>query len=443
MRVAHVGNVANIAYLNVKFLRRVGVDAHVYYYDFDLCLAQPEWEDASVEGGCHVLDRGWREKVSIKDFHSPPWAHAINMNPRRGLFQLRIPWADRSRGGLRGFLGTWEHRVNRALPVWRQHRVVTRALRRRGIDVRLSPLDTVRHFDIYRFREIAQGYDLVQAYGTEPIACLADFPRRPFVAYEFGTMREIPFENSVRGKLLAAAYQQAAQVVITNPDVLAVVKRLGLDNWRFIPHPVDEERYSPGPSCFRVELERVYGSEVKVVFAPARHDWALKGNDQMIRGVARVIREERRPVVLVLTTWGADVERSRVLIRSEGIEDRVIWKPLLPKTGMLDHYRGADVVLDQFVLGTFGLVTAEAMACGKPVVVYLVQEIHKVFFPECPPVASAHNAGEIYEQVKALVREPARRVEMGAKAREWVCRHHGWETVARKHVALYREVLKR
>jgi hypothetical protein len=49
MKVVHVGNVANIAYLNTKFLRRLGMEADLYYYDFDLCLAQPEWEDAQIE----------------------------------------------------------------------------------------------------------------------------------------------------------------------------------------------------------------------------------------------------------------------------------------------------------------------------------------------------------------------------------------------------------
>jgi len=205
MRVAHVGNVANIAYLNVKFLRRLGVDAHLYYYDHDLCLAQPEWEEAIIEGECDVLDREWRAKVRIRDFSRPEWAHAIDMAVRRGRLRISLPMADRRRGGLRGALGRLEDLANRALPVWQQHRIVSRALRRRGVHLRLSPLQTTIHFDIYRFAEIARRADLVQAYGTEPIACLADFPPRPFIAYEFGTMRDIPFEGTIRGKLLSAA----------------------------------------------------------------------------------------------------------------------------------------------------------------------------------------------------------------------------------------------
>jgi len=441
MRVAHIGNVANIAYLNVKFLRRLDIDAHLYYYDFDLCLAQPEWEEATMKGECEVLDQDWRNKMAIQTYHKQDWTHSISMVPNRRILQVRIPMADCSHPGLRGILGKWENRANRLLSIGKQYGVVTRALRKRGVDINLSPFDIMRYFDINRFREIAQSCDIVQAYGIEPIACLADFPRRPFIAYEFGTMRDIPFEDSVRGKLLTAAYQQAERVVITNPDVIAAANRLGVNNWVFIPHPVDEGKYTPGSSTIRRTLELKYGSDIKVIFAPARHDWSVKGNDRMIRGVARVMREERVPIVLVLTKWGEDVEKSRELILSEGIEDKVIWSPLLSKLKMIDYYRGSDVVMDQFVLGTFGLTTAEAMACGKPVVVYFKPALHEPCFPVMPPVVAALTEQEIGEQTSALVNNLAWRLAQGEKSRQWVCQHHGWEIVARKHIQLYREIL--
>jgi hypothetical protein len=40
MKVVHIGNVANIAYLNTKFLRRKGVNADVYVNDYGItCLS--------------------------------------------------------------------------------------------------------------------------------------------------------------------------------------------------------------------------------------------------------------------------------------------------------------------------------------------------------------------------------------------------------------------
>ncbi|MBI3180432.1 MAG: hypothetical protein HYZ27_12270, partial [Deltaproteobacteria bacterium] len=46
MKVLHVGNIANNAYNNAKFLRRAGIDASVLVYDYTHVMGQPEWEDA-------------------------------------------------------------------------------------------------------------------------------------------------------------------------------------------------------------------------------------------------------------------------------------------------------------------------------------------------------------------------------------------------------------
>lgn len=44
VRVLHVGNIANNAYLNACFLRRAGIDCHVLCYDYYDPMATPEWE---------------------------------------------------------------------------------------------------------------------------------------------------------------------------------------------------------------------------------------------------------------------------------------------------------------------------------------------------------------------------------------------------------------
>ena len=48
LRVLHHGNIANNGYLNAKFLRAVGVDAHVMSSDFYHSMGTPEWEEIEV-----------------------------------------------------------------------------------------------------------------------------------------------------------------------------------------------------------------------------------------------------------------------------------------------------------------------------------------------------------------------------------------------------------
>ncbi len=49
VKILHIGNIANNAYNNAKFQRRVGIQADVLCYDYSHVMAQPEWEDAEFE----------------------------------------------------------------------------------------------------------------------------------------------------------------------------------------------------------------------------------------------------------------------------------------------------------------------------------------------------------------------------------------------------------
>ncbi|MGP7960384.1 hypothetical protein ACTVCO_06185 [Sanguibacter sp. A247] len=56
----------------------------------------------------------------------------------------------------------------------------------------------------------------------------------------------------------------------------------------------------------------------------------------------------------------------------------------VPAEGMRDVYRDADVVLDQFALGSYGVATCEAMAAGRVVVAHVTEQVRD---------AVAHRAG--------------------------------------------------
>ena len=73
----------------------------------------------------------------------------------------------------------------------------------------------------------------------------------PYVAYEHGTIRDIPFSDTSIGRLTALAYARAEAVVITNPDCLDAAKRLGVADYRFIPHLIDRKYYDKAATAKR------------------------------------------------------------------------------------------------------------------------------------------------------------------------------------------------
>jgi glycosyltransferase involved in cell wall biosynthesis len=144
---------------------------------------------------------------------------------------------------------------------------------------------------------------------------------------------------------------------------------------------------------------------------------------------------------LILNEWGQEVAESKSLIDALGIGDRVVWTPPLNKMTLIDYYNAADVVLDQFTIGTFGTVTPEAMACGKPVMLHFSREVHEWCYAEMPPVVSARTEDQIFNRLMELLSSPAHRTSIGNASRDWIEKYHGWELVADRQIEVYRELL--
>jgi glycosyltransferase involved in cell wall biosynthesis len=430
VKVLHVGNIANNAYNNAKFLRRKGIEADVLCYDYRHIMAQPEWEDAEFEGQPDAFDPDW-EALDLGSFRRPTWFIQGELFPQgrrrkqwfRGQFRLKRMLTQPS---------LWAH-------VWMKY------LQCLATESRPWP-HLMDVFQVYpgqeAFEKWFEGYDLIQAYATEPIHAWMFAPDRPYVAFEHGTMRDIPFENSGRGRLLTLAYRKAGRVIITNPDVITAAQRLGLTNYLFIPHPVDETKYCPRRAALRKTLVNRYQTSL-ILFAPSRHDWALKGNDLLLKAFARLKAATRLNPVLILCEWGQEVEKSKRLIEELGVTSCVAWVPPLNKMKLIDYYNAADVVLDQFTIGTFGTVTPEAMACGKPVLLHFDRRVHEWCYSEMPPVVAARTEDEIFERLVELSGDPGYRSALGQSSREWIVKYHGWELVADRQIAVYRELLQR
>ena len=439
MRVLHIGNIANNAYNNAKFLRRKGIDADALTYDYSHVMSQPEWEDAVFDGEVDEYYPDW-STVDIHGFRRLGWFHQVDVDQEN-----RNHWAGRAKHFYGQFWLEWQllraketaRDTVRCLNLrWDFHRLVRHRQDPPAYRDIASLAPYVRYLDPFM-----KGYDIIQAYGLyEPKFVLLAAPGTPLVAFEHGTMRDFPFEEGSNGRWISLAYKKARRVIITNADSIMAARRMGLENIEFIPHPIDETKFRPQATPLAAELRNAYGCEF-VVFSPSRHNWLLKGNDKVLRAFAEVLQRRKLNAVLLLCRWGQEIDRSRKLIEELGIALRVAWLPPLNKMKLVEFYNASDVVLDQFMLGAFGTTTPEAMACGKPVVLYFNEEVHKWCFPEMPPVLSAFTEPEIAARVMDLLKNDVERAAIGKRARTWVEKHHGWELVAERHIRLYREIL--
>jgi glycosyltransferase involved in cell wall biosynthesis len=136
-----------------------------------------------------------------------------------------------------------------------------------------------------------------------------------------------------------------------------------------------------------------------------------------------------------MVSWSVDERRSIDLVNSLGLEGRVVWIKPVAKNHLIQYYGAADIVLDQFVLGSWGTSTPEAMSCGKPVLMfYKKNHITRAFGEEEPPILNSFSEDDIYSNLVRLAKDRDYALEVGKRSREWIIRTHHPRLVAQRHL---------
>lgn len=174
-------------------------------------------------------------------------------------------------------------------------------------------------------------------------------------------------------------------VLVSTPDLL-----LDLPQARWCPVVVDLERWTAPP------LDRLPDRPV-VVHAPSKA--ALKGTALV------------DPVLRDLDRRGLITYR-----RLEGV----------PASAMPQAYREADIVADQFSLGSYGVAACEALAAGRVVLCHVADEVrelvHRATSLEAPLVESTPQTLE--EVITGLVAAPERVAAVSRAGQAYVHRIH-------------------
>jgi len=284
------------------------------------------------------------------------------------------------------------------------------------------------------FAKLFGYYDIVHAYATAPIMPLL-VGKGPYVAYEHGTIREIPFEPNPIGRLTFEAYRRADMVMLTNADALESLPRIRDMNRPYLRalHGFDERTIQRRLAIALAKPERRprFGVDPAqpLFFSPSRHDWAVKGNDVMLRAMA-LIHARGLTSKLVLVRWGQEIVRSERLIAELGIADYVKWVEPLGKFELLAAFHDADAVIDQFILPHLGGISVEVMSIGRAALIISVdQDLMERFYGTRVPLYSARTEEEVAAAMASVIEDRKTACATALAARDWVLRHHSHDQV--------------
>lgn len=101
----------------------------------------------------------------------------------------------------------------------------------------------------------------------------------------------------------------------------------------------------------------------------------------------------------------------------------------------LAMYISSDIIIDQILCGSYGMLSVEAMAMGKVVVAYIRDDVKKNFPKDLPIViASPDNLAEVLND---LLKDKKRMSEIGKAGRRYVEKYHASEVVADYLIKIY------
>ena len=218
--------------------------------------------------------------------------------------------------------------------------------------------------------------------------------------------------------------------------VIAVSRRTAdeLERWygplkapvTVIPTGVDLETFAPPPGG--APRRRAAGTRARLLLVGA---WERKGLETAIEALAAM-----RADAELLAVGSGPAARYLSLAARLGVADRVRLEP--PRADIADVMRAADVFIFPTRYEPFGMVIAEAMACGVPVVTSAVAGAAELMRDgeSGRVLPDPRDARAFAAAVDAILADEDARIAMGRAARSAV-QDLGWDRIAARTLDVY------
>lgn len=107
-------------------------------------------------------------------------------------------------------------------------------------------------------------------------------------------------------------------------------------------------------------------------------------------------------------------------------------------------YQAADIFLMPSMAEAFGVMAIEAMACGKPTIVFDGTSLPDVIFaPQGGLSVPMGDVDALAQTLKKLIENEPMRDQIGRRARELAEQHYDWKSHVNNILALYEEIIHR
>lgn len=152
-----------------------------------------------------------------------------------------------------------------------------------------------------------------------------------------------------------------------------------------------------------------------------------------------VVRSDRKLRILHAPNHKA-IKGTQLVIRAikelqeEGLGLELITLQQVPNDHIHDVIQSVDMIVDQLIIGWYAMFAIEAMACAKPVLCYLRDDLIQLYTvtgliePDEIPIINCSPL-TIKQTIKNLASNPENLKKIGKKSREYVLKHHSTKAI--------------
>jgi glycosyltransferase involved in cell wall biosynthesis len=183
--------------------------------------------------------------------------------------------------------------------------------------------------------------------------------KKPLIGHAHGSDLRVSLKHPLWGRIVRHNLKNCNKILVSTPDILSIAKSFR-KNAEYLPNPVDTDLFFPKPAV-------PHNGKPRVLIA-SDSNWSVKGTDVAIRALSLI----KDKVNVSIIAYGADFHKTVALASSLGLHLNVLSK--ISHEKLNEYYWNSDVVIDRFKIGSLGLVSLEAIACGRPVLCYVSSE---------------------------------------------------------------------
>lgn len=409
-KVALCGNIANNAYNMACILRRQGIFAQLEDDGSDLFpFARPIWEDRPLVLPYEVImfhswdAREWRRLEAGEGWSAED---VVVSTPRRSAWRR------------------WRDRLRRSSAASR----IRTAVRQGYLSDAAAKLLFQHAAALGDSIDWLSGFDLVIAFGFQA-AVKAYFADKTTIYVTYGGDIRVLLQDPQ-----GVAPDRAEAMAFLLGSERFAIEGYGCDReihhvlaakcltrklaYGFLPNVNTRLLAMPrDPAGLRESLG--WPSDGPIFFMASRIDEKWKRSGVFIDAFSDFVTQGG-VATLVVTGWGADFDSlQRRLTDNPRLAARVILlDECYAKPRLFDLFAAADVIVDQFAVGSLGSVSFEALCLGRPVLTYLAP-FNLMGYPCPPPILNARTKADILRLLRACTAQPERLPAIGLASAEW------------------------